>query len=166
MKRVFIAITVLLAILVTVAGALALNGLVSGPYTPSQAEAASNDPHFHNELGYMLAQEGNSLAAQDAFVYAITLDPSYDRARSNLATIAFQNGDYATAIIQLRVLVAQSSNENYRFDLAQNLASQARYVDADLAKLEEAAAIYESLGDFPNAAQNAAVLRAVLAEFS
>lgn len=164
MKKTIITIATLAILLVTVAGAFAL---IAGPFSKEQALAASSDPRFYNELGFMLAQEGKNAQAQEAFAAAVQLDPHYENARKNLAVMAFQNQEYEIAIEQGRALAAmQPQNENYRFDLAQALVHQARYVDADLAKLKEAAALFESLGSYPNAAQNAAVVRAVIAELS
>jgi Flp pilus assembly protein TadD len=158
------------AMLVLAGGALAL-GIMVGPMSESQAQAASNDPVFYNELGYQLAQAGDSAGAQTAFSRALALKPDYENARSNLATIAFQNKEYMTAAANLRVLVEQHPyNPQYRFDLAQNLASQARYNDADLAKLQEAAEEFEQADalqpGFPHAKENAAILRQIVAEYS
>jgi Flp pilus assembly protein TadD len=159
MKNHIIAAVAVAMLLVTIASALAL---VAGPFTREEALAASQDPRFYNELGYMLAQQEETAAAQDAFERAVEMDSQYVRARSNLATIAFQNADYTTAIEQLRWLTSESPDAGYSFDLAQNLVHQARFVDQDLTKLEEAAAIFESLGDYPNAAENARIVRNVL----
>lgn len=162
MKRYVITAITVFALLITLAGALAL---WSGPYTQEEAQAALNDPRFYNELGFKFSEQGRMQEAQRAFERAVELDSRYERARSNLATAAFHNQEYETAIEQLRWLTFEfPGNENYRFDLAQNLVSQARYVDGDVAKFEEGAAIYESLGDFPHAVENAVIVRTVLAE--
>ncbi|HIH25136.1 TPA: tetratricopeptide repeat protein [Candidatus Woesearchaeota archaeon] len=159
-------IAAMVAVFIALAGSALAVGVLVGPFeSQEQMLPIQHDPVFYNNLGYELAQQGDLLGAQAAFERAVELRPGYEKARSNLATIAFQRGEYATATSQLRWLVAQyPDNQNYQFDLAQNLVSQARYVDADLAKLEEGAAIYESLGSFPNAASNAAIVRAVIAD--
>jgi Flp pilus assembly protein TadD len=161
MKRVAIASIILL---LCVASTFAL---IAGPFTQQELNAATKDPIFYNELGYKLAQEGKNTAAQQAFEQAVALDPAYERARSNLATIAFQNSDYTTAIEHLRVLIAQHpENANYHFDLAQNLASQARYHDADLEKLREAVLEFDKASGVPHAAENAEIIRKIITEFS
>jgi len=167
MRHIAILIT---AMLVLAGGALAY-GIVAGPMNKEQAASAGTDPVFYNELGFKLANEGDGAGAQAAFERAVALKPSYERARSNLATIAFQNSDYAVAITNLRVLVADHpQNANYHFDLAQNLAAQARYKDADLEKLSEAGNEFDAANalqpGFPHATENAAIVRAVAAEFS
>jgi Flp pilus assembly protein TadD len=164
MKKAFTATIVISLLLLTIASAFAL---VAGPFTKEGALAASQDPVFYNELGFMLAQEGNMEGAQQAFAAAVELDAHYENARKNLAVAAFQNSDYEAAIEHGRILAAQQpGNQNYRFDLAQALVHQARYADADLAKLDEAATIFESLGSYPHAQENAVIVRAVIAEFS
>lgn len=159
-------IAVMVAVFIALAGSALAVGVLVGPFeNREQMLPIQHDPVFYNNLGYELAQQGDLPGAQAAFERAVELKPNYERARSNLATIAFQRGEYETATAQLRWLVMQyPNNQNYQFDLAQNLVSQARYNDADLTKLEEGAAIYESLGDYPNAAQNAAIVRAVIAD--
>ncbi len=156
--------------LVLAGGALAY-GIAVGPMTKEQAIGAGTDPVFYNELGFKLANGGDNAGAQAAFARAVELDPSYERAQSNLATIAFQNSDYPTAISTLRDLVAaHPQNANYHFDLAENLAAQARYSDADVAKLTEAGNEFDAANalqpGFPHATENAAIVRAVAAEFS
>jgi len=166
MKRIAVIIT---AMLLLAGGALAL-GIVTGPFSDKDAATvAANDPAFYNALGYKLAQDGNAVDAQAAFARAVELDQDYENARSNLATIAFNNGDYASAIEQLRWLVENNpANGNYHFDLAQNLASDARYKTADPGELKEAASEFDVAASFgvENAASNAAVVRNVVAEFS
>ncbi len=151
--------------LIFVSSALAF-GILVGPFeSHEQMLPIQRDPAFYNTLGYKLSQEGKNSEAQIAFAHAVELNPEYTNARSNLATIAFANKDYTTGIENLRYLVAHdSTNNNYKFDLAQNLVSQARYVDYDVAKLVEAATILESLGNYPHASENAAIVRTVLAE--
>lgn len=151
---------------ILLAGSALAYGVLVGPFeSREQLLPAAHDPAFYNALGYHLAQDGKPTEAQAAFAHAVGLKPDYENARSNLATTAFSNGDYTTAIAQLRWLVENyPGNENYKFDLAQNLVSRARYKDADLAKLEEGAVLYESLGDFPNARENAAIVRNVIAD--
>jgi tetratricopeptide (TPR) repeat protein len=164
MKRTIITAIVIIAVLATVAGAFAF-GILVGPGSQEQLLPMAHDPVFFNELGYRLTEEGKPLEAQAAFARAIELRPEYERARANLATIAFQNADYTAAIEQLRWLHDSApANPSYTFDLAQNLVHQARYVDADKAKLEEAAALFESIPDYPNAAANAVVVRNVIAD--
>jgi Flp pilus assembly protein TadD len=158
-----IAVTVMMFLL---AGSVLAYSVIIGPFDNGvQAQKYQNDPTFYNALGYKLSQEGKNGEAQAAFAHAVILNPDYKNARSNLATIAFANKDYATAIDNLRYLAAQdAANKDYQFDLAQNLVSQARYVDYDIKKLEEGAAIYENLGSYPHAKENAAIVRTVLAE--
>jgi len=155
---------VTLALLLCIGGALALSILV-GPI--DQSTDVISDARFYNALGYKLAEEGNLADAQTVVAHAVELDPAYENARANLAVLSFQLEDYETAIAQLRVLSRKyPENGGYRFDLAQNLVHQARYKDADLGKLREAAELFEELGDYPNAANNAAIVRLVIAEFS
>jgi Flp pilus assembly protein TadD len=159
-------IAVIVAVLITVTSAVALS-IIAGPFEQEELIPAAHDPVFYNELGFKLAQEGRTADAQRAFAKAVELRPTYETARSNLATIAFQNGDYTTAIAQLRVLVtSHPENKNYHFDLAQNLASQARYDDGDIEKLQEAASEFDKAGDLPHAAENAAIVRTIVAEYS
>jgi Flp pilus assembly protein TadD len=163
-------IAIFVSVLLLLAGGALAVGVMVGPMSEEKAASAGNDPVFYNELGFKLAQQGDNAAAQKAFAQAVELKPSYERARSNLATIAFQNEDYATAIEQLQVLVQLSpANAGYHFDLAQNLASQARYKDADLAKLLEAGKEFEKANElspgFPHALENARIVRAVAADF-
>ena len=167
MKHTAMFITATILALVTLGSALAM-GVFSGPFaSKEQATQASSDPILYNTLGYQLAQEGKGAEAQVAFAKAVSLKSDYENARSNLATISFQNKDYMTAIEQLRWLVAkQPGNADYKFDLAQNLVSQARYIDGDLAKLDEGASIYESLGTYPHASENAKIVRNVIADVS
>ena len=158
---------IVLVALFTIAGAFALN-IISGPYVSQEsASLVARDPAFYNNLGYALAQEGKFDDAQAAFMQAIALNDDYEKARSNLATVSFQNQDYKTAILQLRWLVAHNNkNPNYYFDLAQNLVHQARYVDADTAKFEEAIFAFETANllspGFPYALENAAIVKTVL----
>jgi tetratricopeptide (TPR) repeat protein len=148
-------------------GALAL-GVIVGPLTADQVEE-THSAQFYNALGYELSGAGRTVEAQAAFTKAVELDPSYENARSNLATTAFKNADYLTGIEQLRVLTSRApDSENYQFDLAQNLVHQARFADTDgytaLGRLEEAASLFEALGDFPHAGENARIVRSVIAE--
>ena len=167
MKRIIAITSIFIAL---AAGALAL-GIVVGPLSADEAAHVSKDPAFYNSLGYQLVQQGKSVDAQAAFAKAVELDAHYQNALSNLATVAFQNQDYLTAIGALRVLTADyPTNANYHFDLGQNLASQARYVDADLGKLSEAAQEFDTADvlqpGFPHATDNAAIVRGVIADVS
>ena len=141
-------------------------GILVGPFeNHEQMLPYEHDPVFYNTLGYKLAQEGKNTEAQIAFAHAVELKSDYTNARSNLATIAFANKDYNAGIENLRYLVAHNpTNNNYKFDLAQNLVAQAHYVDYDVAKLNEAATIFESLGNYPHASENAVIVRNVLAD--
>jgi len=167
MKKTTIFIAVF-ALRVTIGGAFALN-LISGPFaSKDNALAASNDPAFYNNLGVKLSQEGNTADAALAFRHAIALNTNYEKARSNLATLSFSAGDYDTAIEQLRWLVANTPSGNYHFDLAQNLASNARYNTGNLDELREAANEFDIAAGYgvAHASENAAIVRAVIADFA
>jgi Flp pilus assembly protein TadD len=153
-----------LALLIAIGGALAIT---VGPFTQQSWSEAKGDPVFYNELGYKLAQSGEMREAQGMFARAVELDASYANARKNLYIAAYENGEYAAAAEQLRWLSANVPSESVTFDLAQALVMHARTQATDageaIAELEEAAALLESLGDYPHAAENAVLVRKVLA---
>lgn len=151
--------------LMLISGALAVT---IGPMTREQLADAGKDPVFYNELGYQLSQEGRMIEAQAAFQSAVDLDPVYENARKNLYVASFQNEDYLTATKHLRVLVELNPNDQYHFDLAQSLVAWARFQATDASEaivaLEEATEHLEIAGDFPNADENAKIVKKVLDE--
>lgn len=154
--------------LVAILGIGTAAALTLGPISLDRLGSAQHDPVYWNELGYMLSQEGDLDAAQDAFLQAVLLDPSYENARKNLYVAAFQQGEYLTAQEHLRVLLERSESAQYHFDYAQALVAWAREqatdADAAVAALEEALGHLEAAGDYPHARKNAAVVRDVLEE--
>ncbi|MDD9953801.1 MAG: hypothetical protein OXR66_05695 [Candidatus Woesearchaeota archaeon] len=124
------------------------------------------NPAFFNNLGYHLAAEGHEEAAKAAFEQALALDSSYIKARENLAVLSFQEEWYELAVTHLTYLLTVEDRAAWHFDLAQNLVAHARFVETNgmqaVATLQEALTHFDAAGDFPHAAENAAVVRRVL----
>ena len=154
-------LTILVILLAAIATASAIT---YGPF-PVDSQA---DPVWWNEFGYVLAEEGHLIEAQDAFLQAVLLDPTYENARKNLAVTAFKNEDYLTAIKHWAKLVQEHDTAQYHFDYAQSLVAQARYADTEgsvaLARLELALEHLYAAGDYPHAAENAAIVERVIAK--
>jgi len=150
--------TILIAVILIVIGTgFALT------YGPFPADAGT-DPVFWNELGFQLTQEGRMVEAQDAFLQAVLLDPSYENARKNLYVSAFQNGDFLTAEEHVRYLLEDGETAERHFDLGQALVMAARsgVVDDPFRTLEEALVHLDTAGDWPHAQENAVIVRTVL----
>ncbi len=124
-------------------------------------EAGLNDAAYHRY------RAGDRAGAERLYLAAIAEEPSYQRARYNLATLYFEQGRNGEAIAQLEELVTlDPSAPAYHYDLAINAIARFRAGGEEsdfwlgLAHFEEAEQLSPG---FAYAVENLAVLRSFLA---
>jgi len=124
-----------------------------------------------NDAAYYAYHAGDLDLAEQLYLAAIDEKPSYERARYNLATLYFEEGRYDEAITQLETLTTMApNNANYKFDLAVDMVESMKgRGTVQLAEFDRAIALYHEADvlspGFPHAAENAAVLERIRAQF-
>lgn len=131
---------------------------------------SNGDPVALNNAAYYAYHDGNMLASEAALKAAIALDPTYEKARYNLALLLFQEGKYAEAEQHFTWLIRRvPDNAQYHFDYAANYVARFRHegrasaADFDRAISEYRLADQLSPG-FPHAQKNAQVLTKIKEE--
>lgn len=123
----------------------------------------------YNDVGYFEYQDGDINNAERAFLTALEINPEYQHARYNLATLYFEQQRYVEAAEHLEILMAQDpENPNYYFDWAANVIAEIRQngggdielFDAAIEAYRQADALQPG---FPHALENVAVLERVKA---
>ncbi len=158
MKRLLLTVIVLLVLIGSVS---AYTVLVQEDLTPVEL----------NNIAYYAYHDGDYAAAEAAYLAALALDPSYEKARYNLALLLFELERYEEAHPHFaQTLALAPGNAGYHFDYAANYVAWFRQLDrASAADFDHAIAEYDLVEQlspgFPHAAENAAVLRAIKAEF-
>lgn len=124
----------------------------------------------YNNAAYYAYEQGYPEAAEQLYLMALEENESYAVARYNLATLLFQQQQYAEAIPHLELLHEQNaSNPNYAYDLAVNLIEEVRNgnnIDGFMQALDLYREVEAANPGFAHAKENIAVLERILAEAS
>jgi Flp pilus assembly protein TadD len=87
--------------------------LASAEWAFRQALALNPDSdRTHNNLGYNLLLQNNSVGAEEAFRKALELNPASATARNNLGTLLARRGDLAEALEQFQVSTDAATAHN------------------------------------------------------
>ncbi len=97
-----------------------------------------------NDAAYYAYHAGEKGLAEALYERALAENPSYERARYNLATLLFEEGRFDEAISHLELLVAaHPAKPEYHYDLAVNLIEKVRRMGGGLSLFDRAIAEYE-----------------------
>lgn len=124
-----------------------------------------------NDVAYYAHHNGDDHLAERFYLVAITKNPSYQKARYNLATLYFMEGDYDKAIDQLEKLIVQDpENPAYHYDLAVNMIENIRRNKKGLEFFDRALKEYKKADSlspgFKHSRENIAVLERIKADFN
>ena len=127
MKKLFIIILALVAVSTTVLAATELTDVTT-----------------INNLGYYAYEQGDSQLAEKLFDKAISLDPTYEKARFNKAVLLNNQERYSEAMDELNLLTSlDANNVEYWYDLGVNTIASFRFVTNDIREFNEGIRAYE-----------------------